>query len=197
MQMPPHWGQQVVPSMQRIAAQGLSSIGTQIPEQSAPPLAGSQLSLGSSTHANPSGHGNPANPPHMPPGVEICAEIRRCDLSATMTPARPASTPRRERALDSVFVHRSNRTLSIAFPPRLAAQSRRTSHPVNAGDAASVPGPVALLSSGESSPAYSLTRNRFLCRAGVACYTAVAVRSGKRPCRYRRYPAAGSGRGET
>jgi hypothetical protein len=59
--------------MQRIAAQGLSSIGTQMPEQSAPPVAGSQLSLGSSTHTNPSGHGKPASPPHMPPGIEICA----------------------------------------------------------------------------------------------------------------------------
>jgi len=59
--------------MQRIAAQGLSSIGTQMPEQSAPPVAGSQLSPGSSTQTNPSGHGKPASPPHMPPGIEICA----------------------------------------------------------------------------------------------------------------------------
>jgi hypothetical protein len=37
----------------------------QIPPQSAPPLAGSQLSLGSSTHFPTPGQGRPANPPHV------------------------------------------------------------------------------------------------------------------------------------
>jgi hypothetical protein len=197
MQMPPHCGQQVVPSMQRIAAQGLKSTGWQIPEQSAPPVAGSQLSFGSSTHTNPSGHGKPASPPHMPPGVEIWANVRRCEASATMVPARPASTPRRERDLDSDFVHRSNRPLSIAIPPRSAAQPRRASHPVNAGDAGSVPGQVALLSFYRFSHTSSHLLRLYLCHAELACYTAVAVRSSKCPCRYRRYPAAGLGRGET
>src|SRR5215218_9337151 len=158
MQMPPHCGQQVVPSMQRIAAQWFSSIGTQIPEQSAPPVAGSQLSLGSSTHTNPSGHGKPASPPHMPPGVEICAKLRRGDLSATIAPASPASTPRRERDLESVFVHRSNRPLSIVPPPRLGARSPPASRPVNAGGTARVPGEIASTSIGGSSQATSLDR---------------------------------------
>jgi hypothetical protein len=39
----------------------------QIPEQSAPPAAGSQLSLGLSTHLPMPGHGVPANPPHETP----------------------------------------------------------------------------------------------------------------------------------
>src|SRR5215208_5895558 len=87
-------------------------------------MAGSQLSLGSSTHTNPSGHGKPAIPPHMPPGVEICAEPRRCNPSATTAPVSPASTPRRERELKSVFVHRSNRSFSIVSP-RVSALDRR------------------------------------------------------------------------
>src|SRR5829696_1472522 len=182
MQMPPHCGQQVVPSMQRIAAQWFSSIGTQIPEQSAPPVAGSQLSLGSSTHTNPSGHEKPASPPHMPPGLEICAKLRRGDLSATIAPASPASTPRRERDLESVFVHRSNRPLSIVPPPRLGARSPPASRPVNAGGTARVPGEIASTSIGGSSQATSLDRIAHLCHALLACYTAVAVRSGKCPC---------------
>lgn len=36
----------------------------QMPMQSAPPLAGSQLSRGSSTHFMPSGQGRPRRPPH-------------------------------------------------------------------------------------------------------------------------------------
>src|SRR5215207_1218558 len=156
MQMPPHCGQQVVPSMQRIAAQGFSSIGTQIPEQSAPPVAGSQLSLGTSTHTNPSGHGKPANPPHMPPGVEICAKPRRCDARATTAPVRPASTPRRERDLDSAFVHRSNCPLSIVSPPHLGARSPRAPRPVNACGPSHVPGEIASTFIGGSSQATPL-----------------------------------------
>src|SRR5215217_4199840 len=153
MQMPPHCGQQVVPSMQRIAAQWFSSIGTQIPEQSAPPVMGSQLSPGSSTHSNPSGHGKPASPPHMPPGIEICAELRRDEANATIALVKPASTRRLEWDRESVFVHRSNRTVSIVSPPRFAAQPRRASHPVNAGDDTSVPGHVVLLALGGTSGA--------------------------------------------
>jgi hypothetical protein len=39
----------------------------QIPGQSAPPAAGSQLSFGSSTHLPPPGQGAPMNPPHETP----------------------------------------------------------------------------------------------------------------------------------
>ena len=39
----------------------------QMPPQSAPPLAGSQLSLGSSTHLPDPGHGIPAMPPQETP----------------------------------------------------------------------------------------------------------------------------------
>ena len=39
----------------------------QIPEQSAPPVAGSQLSFGLSTHLPMPGHGVPANPPQETP----------------------------------------------------------------------------------------------------------------------------------
>jgi hypothetical protein len=70
-QTPPQRGQQIVPSRQSIAAQGLSLTGTQTPAQSAPPALGSQSSPTASTHVNPSGHGIPAMPPHMPPGVPI------------------------------------------------------------------------------------------------------------------------------
>ena len=71
-------------------------IGMQIPEQSAPPAVGSQLSPGSSTHSNPSGHGRPAIPPHRPPGEEICAEPRGDEVSAKIAPVRLASAARLE-----------------------------------------------------------------------------------------------------
>jgi hypothetical protein len=41
------------------------STQTQMPPQSAPPFAGSQLSLGSSTHVPPPGQGMPAMPPQV------------------------------------------------------------------------------------------------------------------------------------
>jgi hypothetical protein len=116
-QMPPHCGQHVVPSRQSIAAHGFSSIGTQIPEQSAPPASGSQSSPALSTQVYPSGQGNPAMPPHIPPGVPTCANT--CclvDMSAAALAAITPSAPRRDRRPASAFVHRSNRSLSIAPP---------------------------------------------------------------------------------
>jgi hypothetical protein len=50
-QSPPQFGQQAVPSMHSIAAQGFSTIGTQTPEQSRPPAFGSQPSPATSTHS--------------------------------------------------------------------------------------------------------------------------------------------------
>lgn len=50
-QMPPQFGQQVVPSMQRIATHGFSTMGTQTPAQSRPPAFGSQPSPATSTHS--------------------------------------------------------------------------------------------------------------------------------------------------
>jgi hypothetical protein len=61
--MPPQAGQQVVPAWQSVTAHGLGEIATQTPEQSAPPVAGSQVSSGSSMQANPGGQGKPAKPP--------------------------------------------------------------------------------------------------------------------------------------
>src|SRR5215207_1858256 len=89
----------------------------------------------------------------MPPGVEICAELRRGEANATIALVKPASTRRLEWDRESVFVHRSNRTVSIVSPPRFAAQPRRASHPVNAGDDTSVPGHVVLLALGGTSGA--------------------------------------------
>jgi hypothetical protein len=51
MHIRPQLGQQRVPRLQRIVAQGsLSGSGTQMPVQSAPPRLGSQVSRGLSTH---------------------------------------------------------------------------------------------------------------------------------------------------
>src|SRR5262249_18532390 len=44
----------------------------QMPPQSAPPLFGSQSSLGSSTHSPPPGHRMPAMPPQATDGVQSC-----------------------------------------------------------------------------------------------------------------------------
>jgi hypothetical protein len=139
-QTPPQFGQQVVPSRQRIAAHGFSSDkGTQTPEQSKPPAMGSQLSAGLSTQVYPSGHGSAAIPPHMIPGATSCAAIPRRDNKASAPPASPATTPRRDRALARPRVQRSNRSLSIrasCFPCSPASHSP----PVNAGELTCVPG---------------------------------------------------------
>ena len=50
-----------------LAVQSTFSTHEQTPPQSAPPLAGSQLSLGSSTHLPEPGHGIPAMPPQETP----------------------------------------------------------------------------------------------------------------------------------
>jgi hypothetical protein len=114
---PPQAGQQVVPARQSMPAHGLGAICTQMPEQSAPPRAGSQVSRGSSTQVNPGAQGTPARPPHCcSAGVRLSLRLLRRLLrrslrrfsavteSTTMeSPRLPrtASRPRRLRVIVS------------------------------------------------------------------------------------------------
>ena len=106
---PPQFGQQMVPSRQSIAAQGLTSppSGTQKPEQSAPAGVGPQLS-GSWTQVYPPGQTIPAIPPQIMSLSMVCAAVNLRDPSNATPPANAASTPRRGRRLPRFRVHRSN-----------------------------------------------------------------------------------------
>jgi hypothetical protein len=77
------WGDEskCVPWMQSTVSMQL-----QIPMQSAPPLAGSQLSVGSSTHLPPPGQGVPARPPQVWAGAHA-------PWCATDVPPRAATQP--------------------------------------------------------------------------------------------------------
>jgi hypothetical protein len=127
--IPPQYEQHVVPSMQSIAAHGSVGIGagTQTPPQSAPPVAGSQLSRGSSMQTNPSGQGTPAMPPQNMPGIDICPDTDRRVARIAVAVAAAARTARRERARTNIFVHWSNRSLSIA--PSQRAHGRVAASP--------------------------------------------------------------------
>ena len=124
-QMPPQRLQQRVPALQRMWAQGFSFC-TQTPPQSAPPLAGSQSSRGSSTQTNPPGHGTPAIPPQKrPAGFEpsptpSCLRLRRLPrprasavtagaamAATTAAASRPA--PRRSARWEPIRARRSMR----------------------------------------------------------------------------------------
>jgi hypothetical protein len=103
VQMPQLALQQTCPGGQTVGPH----IATQMPEQSAPPAAGSQVSLGSSTQANPGEHGKLARPPQRcRAGVRLPLRFLRRFLavpeSTTMESPRLPSTASRPRRLGVV-----------------------------------------------------------------------------------------------
>ena len=123
----------------------------------------------------------------------------RWNVSAANAPVSPASTPRRER--DLARSSSTDRTVRCPSSPLriVAARVAACFPPCQRGRRGSVPGQARVASADRSISGRRSSRllSRIYVTLDAACYTAVAVRSGKCPCRYRRYPAAGSGRGKT